>query len=320
MSKKHPIIAVTGSSGAGTTTLRHAFANIFRREGINAAYVEGDSFLRYNKKELEERVDASHAAGNPVSNFGPDLNLFDLLEALYKEYGKKGTGKIRSVVRDEQDAVRYGRPIGEFTAWNDIAPGSDLLLYEGNHGGVVSSSWTRRRSSPAHFSAQQERRGNDAREKRGVDAAQWVDLLIGVVPSVNLEWIQKIHRDCSKDGCTVDEVTSTILRRMSDYVHFIVPQFSLTDINFQRVPLVDTSNPFIARDIPSADESMVVIHFRDPKEFDFPTLMRRLDGSFMSRPNTMVVPGGKMEFAMEVICTPRIHAMMDNKRSSTTSR
>ena len=310
MSEKHPIIAVTGSSGAGTTTVRHAFANIFRREGINAVFVEGDSFLRYNKKDMDERIDASHKAGKPVSHFGPELNQFDQLEALFKQYGKNGKGKIRHFARDGQEAARLGCPVGEFTPWKEIAPGSDLLLYEGNHGGVVASSWARRRTSPAHFPAHQERRGNGREKNKGVDAAQWVDLLIGVVPSVNLEWIQKIHRDCSKGGCTVEEVTSTILRRMSDYVHFIVPQFSFTDINFQRVPLVDTSNPFIARDIPSADESMVVIHFRDPKKFDFPTLMRRLDGSFMSRPNTMVVPGGKMDFAMEVVCGPRIHEMM----------
>jgi len=314
MSEKHPIIAVTGSSGAGTTTLRHAFANVFRREGINAAFVEGDSFLRYNKNETQEKIDASHQAGKPISHFGPELNQFDQLEALFKQYGQKGTGKVRQLIHDEQEAARHGCAIGEFTPWKDIASGSDLLLYEGNHGGVVASSWARRRTSPAHMPAKQERRGSDERKNGGVDAAQWVDLLIGVVPSVNLEWIQKIHRDCSQDGCTVEQVTSMILRRMSDYVYFIVPQFALTDINFQRIPLVDTSNPFIARDIPSADESMVVIHFRDPKKFDFPMLMRRLDGSFMSRPNTMVVPGGKMEFAMEVVCGPRIHDMMENRR------
>lgn len=310
MFEKHPVIAVTGSSGAGTTTVRHAFANIFRREGINAVFVEGDSFQRYNKRETQERVDASHKAGKPVSHFGPELNQFDQLEALFQQYGKNGKGKMRHLVRDEQEATRLGCPVGEFTPWKEVAPGSDLLFYEGNHGGVVASSWARRRTSPAHFPAQQERRGNGRGERKGVDVAQWVDLLIGVVPSVNLEWIQKIHRDCSKDGCTVEEVTSTILRRMPDYVYFIVPQFSFTDINFQRIPLVDTSNPFIARDIPSADESMVVIHFRDPHKFDFPMLMRRLDGSFMSRPNTMVVPGGKMEFALEVVCGPRIREIM----------
>lgn len=315
MSEKHPIIAVTGSSGAGTTTVRHAFANIFRRENINAVFIEGDSFLRYNKKEMQEKIDASHETGRPVSHFGPELNQFDQLEALFKQYSQKGTGKFRHLAHDDEEATRHGCPIGEFTPWKNIASGSDLLLYEGNHGGVVASSWARRRTSPAHLPAQQERRGNGGQKNSGVNAAQWVDLLIGVVPSVNLEWIQKIHRDCSKDGCTVEEVTSTILRRMPDYVYFIVPQFSLTDINFQRIPLVDTSNPFIARDIPSADESMVVIHFRDPHKFDFPMLMRRLDGSFMSRPNTMVVPGGKMEFAMEVVCGPRIREMMANKHS-----
>lgn len=314
MSKKHPIIAVTGSSGAGTTTVRHAFANIFRRENIHALFVEGDSFRRYNQQETQERIEASHQTGKPVSHFGPELNEFDKLESLFKEYGKSGKGKIRHVIRSDEEARQHGCPKGDFSPWQESAAGSDLLFYEGNHGGVSASSWTRRRSSPAHFPAQHDRRGKNTQHNGGVNAAQWVDLLIGVVPSVNLEWIQKIHRDCSKDGCTVDEVTSTILRRMPDYVHFIVPQFTLTDINFQRIPLVDTSNPFIARDIPSADESMVVIHFRDPHQFDFPMLMRRLEGSFMSRPNTMVVPGGKMEFAMEVVCGPRIREMMADRR------
>ena len=34
MSEKHPIIAITGSSGAGTTTVQHTFEQIFRREGL----------------------------------------------------------------------------------------------------------------------------------------------------------------------------------------------------------------------------------------------------------------------------------------------
>ena len=85
-------------------------------------------------------------------------------------------------------------------------------------------------------------------------------------------------------------VTETILRRMHDYVHYICPQFSETDINFQRVPTVDTSNPFIARWIPTADESMVVIRFANPKGIDFPYLLSMLHDSFMTRPNTIVVP------------------------------
>ena len=314
MSIKHPIIAITGSSGAGTTTARNAFGDIFRREGINAAFVEGDSFFRYNRSEMQKAIQASIDAGSPISHFGPDANLFDKLEMLFLEYGEKGVGQIRQYVKNREQLSEYEQATGEFTPWESIPKDTDLLFYEGMHGGVVASSWTRRSMSPSH-NPKVIRDRRQSRENNGVDVAQHVDLLVGVVPSVNLEWIQKIHRDCSKGGCTVESVTATILRRMKDYVSFITPQFSLTDINFQRVPLVDTSNPFIARDVPTLDESMVVIRFREPKKHDFPYLMQKIDGAFMSRPNTMVVPGGKMDHAMEVTCTPIIHEMMNKKRS-----
>ena len=70
-----------------------------------------------------------------------------------------------------------------------------------------------------------------------VDIAQHADLLIGVVPVINLEWIQKIHRDQATRGYSTEAVTDTILRRMHDYVNYICPQFSRTHINFQRVPV-----------------------------------------------------------------------------------
>jgi phosphoribulokinase len=147
-----------------------------------------------------------------------------------------------------------------------------------------------------------------------VDVAKWVDLLVGVVPIVNLEWIQKIHRDTAQRGYTAEAVTDTILRRMHDYVHYISPQFSRSHINFQRVPLVDTSNPFIARDIPTPDESLIVIRFREHRKHNFPHLLQMIDSSFMSRPNTIVVPGPKMGFAMEIILTPIIEEMVANNR------
>ncbi len=287
MSKKHPIIAVTGSSGAGTTTVKHAFGDIFRRENVNAAVVEGDSFHRYNRAEMKEAIKSASAAGRNLSHFGPDANLFDTLEQLFRQYGETGGGKNRLYLHDHNEAAPYKQEPGTFTPWTDIAPGSDLLFYEGLHGGVSHGS---------------------------VDVAKWVDLLIGVVPIVNLEWIQKIHRDTAQRGYTADAVTDTILRRMHDYVHYITPQFSRTHINFQRVPLVDTSNPFIARDIPTPTESLIVIRFREARKQNFPYLLQMIDGSFMSRPNTIVVPGGKMGFAMEIILTPMIHVMLETKR------
>jgi phosphoribulokinase len=80
--------------------------------------------------------------------------------------------------------------------------------------------------------------------------------------------------------------------------------------------VVDTSNPFIARDIPTPDESLVVIRFHNPKKVDFPYLLSMIQGSFMSRPNTIVVPGGKMGFAMEIILTPMIYELLDNKKKA----
>jgi phosphoribulokinase len=314
MSKNHPIIAVTGSAGAGTTTVRHAFADMFRRQSISAALVKGNSFFRYEREEMDRLIAQSGADGRPVSLFGPDCNLFDKLESLFANYGKNGSGELRHYVQDEADAQHFGLPVGKFTPWEKIPKSTDLLFYEGMHGGVAAHTWTRRRSSPAHLPTNfRDRRGNGKAGQQGVNAAQHVDLLLGIVPAVNLEWIQKIHRDCSKTGCTVEAVTATILRRLRDYAHFIVPQFGLTDINIQRMPLVDTSDPFIARDVPSADESILVIHFRDPQRFDFPDMMRRVSGSFMSRRNTMVVPGGKLKLALDVICTPLISAMMDRR-------
>lgn len=317
MSAKHPIIAVTGSAGAGTTTIRHAFTDIFRRQGLVAALVKGNSFFRYEQDEMNRVIARSREEGRPVSLFGPECNLFDRLEKLFATYGKNGTGEIRNYVQDETDARDFGLPVGKFTPWKAIEKGTDLLFYEGMHGGVAAHTWTRRRSS-AHLPTNFRERRNHVTaggkaENKGVNAAQHVDLLIGIVPAVNLEWIQKIHRDCSKTGCTVEEVTATILRRLRDYTYFIVPQFGLTDINIQRMPLVDTSDPFIARDVPSADESMLVIHFRDPRRFDFPGLLQRISGSFMSRRNTMVVPGGKLRLALDVICTPLIQQMMEKK-------
>jgi phosphoribulokinase len=307
MSVKHPIVAVTGSSGAGTTTVKDAFEDIFHREGIKAFYVEGDSYRRYDREEMRRVLEEARANGNSLSHFGPESNLFDRLETLFKQYSDTGSGQTRQYVKKE-GSEKTRLPPGEFTPWEPIPQDTDLLFYEGLHGGVVARTWTRRKMSSSHNPRVIERRRADA--NNGVDVAQYVDLLLGVVPVVNLEWIQKIHRDTNTKGQSPEAVTHTILRRMRDYVHFIVPQFSVTDINFQRVPVVDTSNPFIARDVPTLDESIVVIRFREPKKYEFPYLLHKIDGSFMSRPNTMVIPGGKMQYAIEVICTPLIHGLI----------
>ncbi len=292
MSKQHPVVAVTGSSGAGTTTVKTAFEHIFRRLDITAAIIEGDSFHKYNRSEMREAIADASARGENVSHFGPEANLLCDLGGLFKQYGESGTGKRRYYVHNEEEALQHGCPAGTFTEWEDLPRDTDMLLYEGLHGAMVTDE---------------------------CDVAQFADLLIGVVPIVNLEWIQKIHRDTLHRGYDEVDVTKTILRRMEDYVNHITPQFSRTDINFQRVPTVDTSNPFIARDVPTPDESFVVIRFRDPTKFDidFPFLLAMINSSFISRRNTIVVPGGKMLLAMELILMPILKRMMEAGKSDT---
>ena len=288
MSQKHPIIAITGSSGAGTSSVTRTFENIFRREKVRAAVIEGDSFHRYDRNEMKLRQAAAESEGNKhFSHFGPDNNLFPELEQLFRSYSETGSGRRRRYLHDPVEAAPYKQEPGTFTDWEDVPGDTDVLFYEGLHGAVVTE---------------------------GVNIAKHPDLLIGVVPVINLEWVQKLWRDKNVRGYTAEAVTDTILRRMPDYVHYICPQFAHTHVNFQRVPIVDTSNPFISRDIPTADESICVIRFANPKGIDFPYLLNMINNSWMSRANTFVVPGGKMELAMQLIFTPYIWRMMERKK------
>ncbi|MBM3606730.1 MAG: phosphoribulokinase, partial [Alphaproteobacteria bacterium] len=174
MSKKHPIISVTGSSGAGTTTVKSTFDQIFRREGIKAVSIEGDAFHRYDraamKAELASRLEAGDAT---FSHFSFDANELEKLEDIFRVYGETGTGETRHYVHDDREAERWGSAPGTFTDWAPFEDGSDVLFYEGLHGAVV----------------------NDR-----VNLAVLADLKIGVVPVINLEWIQKIHRDKASRG------------------------------------------------------------------------------------------------------------------------
>ncbi len=296
MSVKHPVVVVTGSSGAGTTTVKRAFEHIFTREHLKAAVVEGDSMHSLGRVEFKAAMQAAEAAGNhSFSHFGPEANDFEGLAKIFKTYGETGNGQRRYYIHSDEEAAQLNARLGtslkpgEFTPWEDMPAGTDLLFYEGLHGLVVTDK---------------------------VDMAKYVDLAIGVVPVVNLEWIQKIHRDGAERGYSAEAIVDTILRRMPDYVNYVTPQFSRTHINFQRVPTVDTSNPFIARDIPTPDESFVVIRFSDPKGVDFPYLLSMVHDSFMSRRNNLVVPGGKMGMAMEVILEPIIHKMVEASKKA----
>jgi phosphoribulokinase len=291
MSVKHPIISVTGSSGAGTTTVRSTFERIFLREKIEAAWVEGDAFHRHDRADMRRAMAQAGGTGNNhFSHFSPEANLLAELEQAFAEYGRSGSGHTRHYVHDEAEAKRFGSPPGTFTNWEPFPAATNILFYEGLHGAVVTEE---------------------------VNLARHADLKIGVVPVINLEWIQKIHRDKATRGYSTEAVTDTILRRMPDYIRYICPQFTETDVNFQRVPTVDTSNPFIARWIPTADESLVVIRFKSPRGIDFAYLVSMLKGSFMSRANSIVIPGGKLDLAMQLILTPMILQLIERSRRAS---
>jgi phosphoribulokinase len=286
MSAKHPIISITGSSGAGTTSVKRIFEQIFRREKIEAAFIEGDAFHRYDREAMKRKVAEEEQKGNPnFTHFHPEANELEILQEVFEDYGRKGIGRTRTYVHDAAEGELYGTPAGCFTPWREFPP-SDLLFYEGLHGCAVTDK---------------------------VDLARLADLKIGVVPVINLEWIQKIHRDRSVRGYSTEAVMDVILRRMPDYVRYITPQFTQTNINFQRVPIVDTSNPFIARWIPTPDESMLVIRFANPRGIDFPYLLSMIHNSFMSRANSIVVPGNKLDLAMQLILTPLILQLIERK-------
>jgi phosphoribulokinase len=294
MSRKHPIIAVTGSSGAGTTSVRRTFEALFESASINAAFVEGDSFHKYERDEMRDLTDAwERTAGRAISHFGPEANLFDKLEALFREYGDQGSGSTRLYLHNEERAARHGQKAGTFSPWQPLPEDTDVLVYEGLHGGIVTDD---------------------------VDIAQHVDLLIGVTPIVNLEWIQKVQRDLRERGQSLDTITETILRRMPDYVHHITPQFSRTHINFQRVPTIDTSNPFATAGIPTPEESFVVIRFAAPEGSDLAAFKSQLGGAFSSRHDTLVVPGAEFDNAMRVILeSPIAELVAEGRRLRATS-
>ena len=288
MSVKYPIISVTGSSGAGTTSVKDTFDRIFEREGIKATSIEGDAFHRYDRADMKIVMQEEGEKGNNhFSHFGPEANRLEDLESVFRQFSEDGTGRIRNYVHDDIEAELRGTPPGHFTDWREIPEDTELLFYEGLHGAVVTDE---------------------------VNLAQYCDLTIGVTPVINLEWIQKIQRDKADRGYSTEAIRDTILRRMPDYISYICPQFSETDINFQRIPTVDTSNAFIARYIPTADESMVVIRFKNPRGIDFPYLVSMIHGSFMSRANTIVIPGGKMAIAMQLILKQMILLLMEHRR------
>jgi phosphoribulokinase len=294
MSRAHPIVAVTGASGAGTTSVQETFKSICADAKFEAIFVEGDSFHRYEREEMRKLIDAwERTAGRTISHFGPEANLFTELEELFNEYGEQGIGRARQYLHNEDTARLHGQKVGTFTEWSNIAPDSDLLIYEGLHGGIVTDT---------------------------INISQHVDLLIGVTPTINSEWIQKLYRDQKDRGHSIDDVTQTILRRMPDYIEYIVPQYSRTHINFQRVPTVDTSNPFSNTGIPSPNESLIVIRFNDPNQQEIEDIINAVGGSFQSTDDCIVVPGQTFEQTLKFILTPRVQKLVTNGRQERNQK
>lgn len=284
MSARHPIVAVTGSSGAGTSSTRGLFARLFNDLRLDAAFVDGDSFHAFDREQMRAALERARIRGEHFSHFGPAANLWDRLDKLFRDFAETGTGSVRHYVHTEAEAIEFGTAVGTFTPWAPLPAGTQVLFYEGLHGGVVTEEH---------------------------DVARHVDLLVGMTPTVNLEWIQKIRRDTDERGYDAEQVLRTILRRMPDYAHHIAPQFSRSDVNFQRVPLVDTSNPFMLQDIPKAEESLLVIHLNEHGRIpvDFDDLLADLPGAFLSRKDTLVVAGEHMERAMEQVLRPALERL-----------
>jgi phosphoribulokinase len=261
---------------------------MFQRDDVHAAMVDGDAFHRYTRDDLHRMYCADPERYETLSHFAVEANLLDRLESLFMEYGEHGNGDYRHYIHaEDKQKIETGYQVGTFTEWQSLPSGTDLLFYEGLHGGLVTEDY---------------------------DIARHVDLLIGVAPAMNLEWIQKIDRDTKMRGYSQEAVIDTILGRMGDYVRYIQPQFSRTHINFQRVPTVDTSNPFEVQDIPTDGESFVVIRFREHSRVDFPWLLAMIHGSFMTRPHTLVVPGARLALAMELILGPLLRQLLAERR------
>ena len=287
MSAEHPIIAITGASGSGTNAVTEAFEHILFRIRAQGVYIQGNAFHRYDRQTMNAEQLKADREGHNLTHFGPEGNMLDKLDSLFFQYAATGTGKRRYYLHSTRHAESFGQEAGTFTDWEDIEPGSDLLIYKGLHGGAIDGD---------------------------IDLTVYPDLLIGMVPNVNLEWIRRIARDTSERGYSVDEVRKSILRRLPDYVTHITPQFSRTHINFQTVSTIDTSDPFNQDFQPTDEECYIVIHDQKKMIDNMPTLVKKIPNAFMSRSDTLVVPGGTRMVAIELIFLPLVKKLVEKGR------
>lgn len=308
MSVQHPIVTVTGSSGAGTSFVKRAVEAIFDRESLNVAIIEGDSFHKYSRVDMRAKVAESKENGGPVlTHFSEYANEFPKLEELFKTYKETGAGQRRYYIHSDDEADEHNARLGtnlipgEFTPWEDIPEGTDIMFYEGLHGMV--------------------KRMDHGSEEGMYDVAQHVDLGIGVAPVVNIEWMQKIYRDTSERPYSVGQVRDVIMERMDDYIEYIVPQFHRTHVNFQRIPLVDTSDPFstqteVAPMGPAPEDSLVITHVRHKDIEDLSKIVDQIEGAWLQNDTTMICSGTQMVKAMDIIMTPIIQSLIAKKRAT----
>ena len=287
MSAEHPIIAIISPSGAGSSSVTKAFEHIFWRERVKAVYIQGSAFHRYDRKQMQQEIQNAKAQGQVLSHYGPEANHLNKLESLFFEYATVGTGLARYYLHTRKFAEQYGQEPGTFTPWKKLPNNSDLLLYRGLHGAAI---WD------------------------DIDISQYPDLMIGIAPNINLEWIRKMKRDYTLRDYTPDQVRETIIERMRDYVEHITPQFSRTHINFQMIPVVDTSDPFSAIDEPNEEECYLVVNFQKIETPDFARLMHLIPEAKMSGNKTLLVPGSQMIHVLEVILMPIIHKLVEKSR------
>ena len=310
MSVQHPIVSVTGSSGAGTSFVKRAVETIFKRENLKVAIIEGDSFHKYSRIEMRAKVSESKENGGSVlTHFAEAANEFNKLEDLFASYKETATGKKRYYIHSDEEADEHNARLGtnllpgEFTPWEEIEEDTDIMFYEGLHGMVKRM---------------------DHGPKEGMhDVSQHVDLGVGVAPVVNIEWMQKIYRDTSERPYSVSQVRDTIMERMDDYMETIVPQFHRTHVNFQRIPLVDTSDPFSTQTEnapmgPAPEDSLIITHVRHD-EVDLSTIVGQIEGAWLQNDHTMICSGTQMVTAMDIIMTPIIQKLIAKKRAAMAS-
>ena len=149
---------------------KHTFEQIFRREGVKAAISRATPSTATTAPACVSDGGGRGRGNGAFQPFRPEANLFAELEAMFRRLWRDAApASTRHYVHDDAEAEVYGAPPGTFT----------------RVGGRSAEAPTccSTRACMARVVTEQ------------VNVARHADLKIGVVPVINLEWIQKIHRD-----------------------------------------------------------------------------------------------------------------------------